>query len=269
MRVRGKALILLAWCLASCSAKESEARPTPTLETMEFPGGMTGYKRAYADAENNMAACMRRKGFSYTPFNKIEAGVMQQGASESEMQSLEYVRLHGFGIIDSFRIPQPDPNTSYGNSLISPEQEAFFAELSAGNPKGCHKSAYDLIDTRSLLISRIDQDALTRRINADPAIRRLDGKWLSCMNAKGYPLREKSEMYKPFLAARGAPDAAKALTNEIRTATASLVCEKPLSLNRKRVTDQIEEKFAAENKKVLFELHDILEKHNAGKYASK
>lgn len=180
-------------------------------------------------AEDEIADCMARAGFDYTPAPPPGGG----GDTSVGAPSLEQVQRSGYGIADSVErqlamlsADGADPNRLYVESLSPDQIKAYQAALTgitddeiifddAGTPidpvtrapvsatdiqrasvDGCASRAYGaLFDPRAaaLLSSDIYLEA-QQLVQSDDEMLELTAAWSRCMASSGYPVRSQSEL---------------------------------------------------------------------------
>ncbi|MEU2867184.1 hypothetical protein ACIQWL_55495 [Streptomyces mirabilis] len=179
-------------------------------------GAAPDTKKAYL-TENAIAACMEKRGFTYTPnpgATSDEASSSIDGADYALAK--KYRQKYGFGIYSSAVYPndpaapgpvkESDPNDSYRNTLPSAQQQAFDKALGAsgaaqdngkyeGPPKGscsaeAHlkvygpaKSAADQEQENAKQAER-DREA-GQALNGDQQLVSLAQKYASCLRKAG------------------------------------------------------------------------------------
>jgi len=187
--------------------------------------------RGAAGAEVEIADCMARAGFEYSPAAVID-GI---GSTPRGTPQLSDVQTSGYGIADSvstqialFQGASADPNDAYLETLSAQEiqeyqaaltgitaEEIVFddsgtpvdavsgepaspAQIRAASDDGCASMAYaDLLDPAgaNLLSSDVYLEA-QQIIEADNEMQALTAEWSRCMANAGYPVRDQAELIR-------------------------------------------------------------------------
>lgn len=177
--------------------------------------------KAIADSkkvEESTAACMAEEGFDYVPVDQSQNMSFNMDDQE-DRETEEWVAANGYGMTQS---PEEmaaqqeqaesyvDPNQDYVASLSEGEQTAYY-EVLYGPPQtedmmnedgsseynwetaGCSGSAQHEVNGENPYEDKAHKplfDAITtfyEKLQKDPAVQELDGKWAACMADTGHP----------------------------------------------------------------------------------
>lgn len=166
---------------------------------------------AQAEAENEIAACMRAEGFEYIPVDPVAAQAALTG--KSNLNDEDFDKQFGYGIATLYArgTPQSDPNASIRQGLSAPDLRAYDQALSGGQPEqtffraadtgdfsqlgGCTKQAADKLIGGAELLTTVQRklDELDEAVLEDQRMVRAFEAWRACVREKTGQTFEDSE----------------------------------------------------------------------------
>lgn len=206
--------LAFAALLAGCGEeKDKTDKPVSQGGAVEDQLGFTrqGILAAQAKVENEIAACMKEKGFEYTPVDPVAAQAALTG--KANQTDREFERQFGYGIstLHGRGTQQSDPNARIRQSLGPADRAAYDRALSGGKPEqtfffaadsgdfsqlgGCTKQATDALFGGTELLSTLQRklDELDDSIMQDQRMVAAFEKWSSCMKDMTGQAYEDSE----------------------------------------------------------------------------
>jgi len=188
--------------LSGCGGGASKtAEPVSQGGSVEDQLGLTqsGIEAAQTKVEADIAACMRREGFQYTPVDPVAARAALTG--KSNLSDEEFQAQFGYGIATLYGRagPQSDPNGTIRASLTPADQRAYDVALSGGKPEqtffraadtgdfsqlgGCTKQATDGLLGGTRLVTTLQRklDELDDSILQDSRMVRAFEAWTRCV----------------------------------------------------------------------------------------
>jgi len=186
------------------------------------------YLQQERTAQDNIAACMAEQGFEYIQYVPNQD---QYGFSGPESER-EWVEQYGFGITTKILENQQfgqeaveaemakDPNYAITEAMSPEEREAYYAALrgvppdidfetltaeeiqaayASLEPTGCENTVYAEIFDQGAATAFYEQfgpmlKEIDDRVESDPRIVELKGKWSSCMAESGYDFAERNDI---------------------------------------------------------------------------
>lgn len=191
--------------LAGCGgAADKSASPTSQGGSVEDQLGFTqsGVQAAQAQAETDIAACMKAQGFEYTPVDPTASLAALTG--KSNLSDEDFQKQFGYGIATLYGrgTQQTDPNARIRQTLSPADARAYDMALSGGHPEqtfavaldtgdfsqlgGCTKQAADSLFGGSGLATTLQRklDELDESITQDQRMVRAAEEWTACMREK-------------------------------------------------------------------------------------
>ena len=284
------ALLMFAGCASSSPTPDAssagESPLTPYLSAIYgVDADPTARNAQFAErqkkTETLVAACMKEKGFDYTPVTDV--GGFTSG-EEQKPDDREWVAQNGYGMLSSLGdSTSTDPNADYVASLSESERNAFnealWGQYATGEATGefdpekagCQGAAQaeagqlNPLESDEFADLRQAFQDLSAEVGALPEQQKADSDWSSCMADAGYPdLKTQSDGLASISTRLGelygdgstTPDESKIAEVkkvEIETALADFDCRAKTDYaeRSKKAQWAAEEKFVAEHKSEL------------------
>ncbi|MFS0794711.1 hypothetical protein [Microbacterium sp. 1P10AE] len=284
------ALLMFAGCASSSPTPDaSSAGDSPLTPYLSAIYGVdadpTSRNAEFAErqkkSETLVAACMKEKGFEYTPVTDL--GSVASG-QEQKPDDREWVAQNGYGMLSSLgESTTTDPNADYVESLSESERNAFnealWGQYATGEVSGqfdpekagCQGAAQveagqqNPLDSDEFADLRQAFEDLSSEISSLPEQQKADSDWSSCMADAGYPdLKTQSDALMSISTRIGEvngdgstlPDESKIAELkkvEIDTALADFDCRAKTDYaeRSKKAQWALEEKFVAAHKSEL------------------
>lgn len=207
------ALVCAALLVGCGTGGDKNAKPVSRGGSVEDQLGFTqsGIQAAQARVETDIAACMKTKGFDYTPVDPTSARAALTGGSN--LSDEDFQKQFGYGIATLYNrgTQQTDPNDRIRESLSPADRRAYDQALSGGNPQqtffvaadtgdfsqlgGCTKQATDALFGGSQLLTTLQRklDELDESIVQDQRMVGAYEQWTSCMREQTGESYEDSE----------------------------------------------------------------------------
>jgi hypothetical protein len=282
--------------MSACASSSNSSSPAKGEPLNEFfgLGSPEKMQAMQAKAQKRIGECMRKEGFSYIPYTPS-----QTFSGPKPGEELDWKRKNGYGMSASFETvgsqqaqTNVDPNLAILSGLSEGDQglyqKALYGAPSApddqGNvtPSGCLSGAYgsgskDLVQIQQELAPKYD--ALSKRIEADPRVKKAALEWTTCMRKKGNEgIRTEQDIYEKVLnpmynkiveaATQPSPDAPASAPKldekkiaefrkvEFALAADDADCSAKPSKIRKTVTDEYQTAFLKQNRANLEKLKE-------------
>jgi hypothetical protein len=258
--------VIVFLLLTGCTQVGRETMTRGNLQDfLDFPGGSLGLVAAHQDAEERLAKCLKQRGYEYVPYNTMTNGSVQGSAPDRDLDSLEFRKVHGFGIADRF-VSQltVNPNDRLISSLSGAEMEEFERVY-----ESCRKNAYEslILHTSELEKLQPKLQKLNDRIEADPQIVEFKRRWVKCMASKGLPFRSRGEMFFHFGGLKGTREKSALLAEEIVAAVADFECESPFREQQRSIYASYRKNFVTLNIRVLQKVVDTRTRNGLDEYS--
>jgi hypothetical protein len=168
---------------------------TDTRPLSFYIAPQTGSERSVFErvAENDVAKCMKRRGFQYVPFVHEPIGGFEVGWQVDSSTRPTFLREFGYGISESLDRGRkiPDPNIAILEKLSQANRIAY-TEAPTGTEgrvqKSCKGVANHVMDPNTVSSKTFEElDKLVARIKADQRSKTADQQWSACMATSGYP----------------------------------------------------------------------------------
>jgi hypothetical protein len=203
--------------LSACGSSSKSSSPAKVDPLSEFFGLQSPAKlqALQAAAQKRVAECMRTQGFSYIPYTPSQSQSLN-GPQPGE--ELDWKRKNGYGMSASFDTAgaqqaqtTEDPNLAIQRSLSEEDQGVYQKALygasalsgqGGAEKDGCTTAAYvgnkELAQIQEQLLPKYD--ALSKRIEADPRVKKAALEWTTCMRKKGNEgIRTEQDIYDKVL----------------------------------------------------------------------
>jgi hypothetical protein len=207
----------LACCLlAGCASSQPAANKVESLE--DFFGGSQAnqqarFERQQRVAEDKIAKCMRAEGFAYTPY--VQTSNFRIPPQPKRGEEVAFKRKNGYGFANSMgttnqTTANENPNDKATQKMSETERNAYQKALygfdvnqppangQAPPTTGCANKAYaNQQNAFKPLESKFE--ALRRKTEADPAIAKLNTKFVGCMKKAGFDIAKEGDVYEKIL----------------------------------------------------------------------
>jgi hypothetical protein len=257
---------------ANADAAVDLGAPTPIEAFLgtSYPSEM---RRRVAEVDRvrqeDMAACMRDRGWEYEPIDFSGADDLSSGAAQAtNLPEDEYLARYGYGFTENLSSTSQgpvgtihDPNIEREAKLTGANEEAYNQAKAACFEAAAKKHPDPTVIPREL---REDIEELQQQIAHEPRVLDAMHRWSSCMAGAGFrfedrdalfaelerrvaPLREAAEA-----APRGQPASTLAGFDEVRryelsVAAADVGCKADLDRVTRQVTNEVERRYVEAN----------------------
>lgn len=200
----------------------------PSIDDFQGPEAEARFADEQRAQEEKVAECMRELGFEYTPVDYGDFAFFG-AADDLDPSSREWAETYGLGM-STFAFNQDsfeegiedefvDPNQDYVEGLSPSAQDAYYEALygpqtdfgeydeedgavaiEAFGPQGCQGEAFEATSSFAGLDQLYTQfgdqlDDLYERVEADPRMRDVSDRWVTCMGEAGYSYNAPDDMY--------------------------------------------------------------------------
>lgn len=198
-------VMVVTIALSACSSKGHDSVAVESLnDRLGFGSGDKEHvQRALRSKviQKRITNCMKQQGFRYIAFTSSDA--IGFFASDTNIQSDDYRRQHGYGIRDAIERgtvspSSADPNHAIRKLLSANEQRPYDRALFGGGvedayQRSCTGAARLAEDT---LLAAVGNDFHTAFVEftSDRTVRAIQKKWVKCMAKAGYQLTDSSQV---------------------------------------------------------------------------
>lgn len=212
---------------ATLTAAEIGDMLFPSMEDFQGAEAEARFADEQRAQEELVGECMRNLGFEYTPVD-YGSFAFFGAADDLDPSSREWAETYGLGM-STFAFDEAtlgegiedefvDPNQEYVEGLSDSARDAYyealygpqnFSELDTENeteitsfePMGCQGEAFvatsSFAGLDTLYAEFGDQlEDLYERVEADPRMREVSDRWVTCMGEAGYTYNEPDDMYE-------------------------------------------------------------------------
>lgn len=231
--------VVLGACGGSAASGSSDGKTTKTTDAKgDSPSGAEGtgtpLEQLFSNTnasqgaiEDTIAACMRERGWQYTP----NQSTMSQGISTGTLRDPKFVEQYGYGLStqpppEAFGVPsgadQPkDPNSTYLESLSDADKQRYDKDLFGAmnvtptgansdeggavaatpvemDPNSCMaKAQADAAKTHPELSQEFGKrlGELTQGIESDPRMKDAMTKWSACMARSNFVYERPDQVF--------------------------------------------------------------------------
>ena len=201
---------------SSSSGSGTSSSASSTKGELAIPGDANEETRKLYVEQNAMAACMRAKGFTYTPHVSSQDGdPIDDGSGKDYAAAKKFRDKYGFGIYagavyrndpnvwgsEAYNKKDTNPDAAYVNAL-TPAQKKAYDKASGGRTSingrktnvGCYKEAYEKAygpeKSQAENEKKAAEDkeralAAQQALNGDPELVALAQKFASCLTKEG------------------------------------------------------------------------------------
>lgn len=214
---------------ATLTAAEIGDMLFPSMEDFQGAEAEARFADEQRAQEELVGECMRNLGFEYTPVD-YGSFAFFGAADDLDPSSREWAETYGLGmstfafneetLAEGIEDEFVDPNQEYVEGLSESAQNAYYealygaqnfsesefdeegeGEITSFEPQGCQGEAFEATSSfaglDTLYTEFGDQlEDLFERVEADPRMREVSDRWVTCMGEAGYTYNEPDDMYE-------------------------------------------------------------------------